>query len=97
MDGYPPAFVAHNVPLVVISGLGSTHDQVRAHENGIRISSELPLVESEDAEALLKHFKTGDASDLAWNGREHSGRNKLRVKSVGRVAAQSSLSLGINN
>ncbi|KAH6678509.1 Gryzun, putative trafficking through golgi-domain-containing protein [Halenospora varia] len=84
MDGYPPAFVAHNVPLVVISGLGSTHDQVRAHENGIRISSELPLVKSEDAEALLKHFKTGDASDLAWNGREHSGRNKLRVKSVGR-------------
>ncbi|KAF4634060.1 hypothetical protein G7Y89_g4066 [Cudoniella acicularis] len=84
MDGYPPAYVAHNVPLVVISGLGSTDEKSRTNGNGIRITSELPPVESEDASTLLRFFQENDAGSLAWNSREHSGRNKLRAKSVGR-------------
>ncbi|OWP03826.1 hypothetical protein B2J93_2671 [Marssonina coronariae] len=85
MDGYAPAYVTHNIPLLVVSGLGpgpGTEEEIK--KNGSRIASELPPVESDDAVSLLRHFKDADASDLAWNAREHSGRNKFRVKTVGR-------------
>jgi len=84
MDGYPPAYVAHNLPLLVVSGLGSAQEEP-ASKNGTRITSEVPSVETEDAETLLRHLKQSDASNLPWNGREHTGRNKFRVKAVGRV------------
>ena len=85
MDGYAPAYVAHNLPYLIVSGLGSHESEAPRKDGGIRIASEIPSVESEDAIALLKHFRDSDASSLPWNGREHSGRNKFRVKTVGRV------------
>lgn len=87
MDGYAPAYVAHNVPLLVVSGL-SSHlvEETRQTDAGIRLSSEIPPVQSEDATVLLRHFKDNDASDLAWNAQEYSGRNRFRVKVIGRVA-----------
>jgi len=84
MDGYPPAYIAHNLPLLIVSGLGSVQE-TSASKSGTRITSEIPPVDTEDAERLLRHFKRSDASDLSWNGREHIGRNKFRVKVVGRV------------
>ncbi|TVY18166.1 Trafficking protein particle complex subunit 11 [Lachnellula arida] len=83
MDGYPPAYIAHNLPLLIVSGLGSVQE-TSASKSGTRITSEIPPVDTEDAERLLRHFKRSDASDLSWNGREHTGRNKFRVKVVGR-------------
>jgi hypothetical protein len=92
MDGYAPAYVAHNIPLLVVSGLGSQPNENLILENGaIRIASEIPPVESEDAQVLLRHFKDSDAENLAWNAREHSGRNKFRVKIVGRVVSADSV------
>lgn len=88
MDGYAPAYVAHNIPLLVVSGLGPGTEGNTRLKDGSRIASEVPPIESDDALALLRHFKDKDASDLAWNAREHSGRNKFRVKIVGRVATQ---------
>jgi hypothetical protein len=86
MDGYPPAYVAHNVPLLMVSGLGSApQNQATLDVEGVRISSDVPPVESEDAQALLRHFQDSDAEGLAWNGREYNGRNKFSVKIVGRV------------
>lgn len=86
MDGYAPAFVAHNVPLLFISGLGSrSQEHARSKDGGLRIASDIPSVDSEDATTLRKHFEENDASSLAWNAREFSGRNKFRVKTVGRV------------
>jgi trafficking protein particle complex subunit 11 len=84
MDGYPPAYVAHNLPLLIVSGLGSAQDEP-ASKDGILISSEIPSVETEDAETLLRHLKQSNASNMQWNGREHTGRNKFRVQAVGRV------------
>jgi hypothetical protein len=86
MDGYAPAYVAHNVPLLVVSGLGSAQqDRADLSIEGVRIASEVPPVESEDAQVLLRHFKDSDADGLPWNGREYSGRKKFKVKIVGRV------------
>ena len=92
MDGYASAYVAHNVPLLVVSGLGSApQDKSNAPEGAIRIASEIPPLESEDAQVLLRHFKDSDAGELAWNAREYSGRNKFRVKIVGRVVSADSV------
>lgn len=92
MDGYAPAYVAHNIPLLVVSGLDSApQDKSIAPEGAIRIASEIPPVESEDAQVLLRHFKDSDAGELAWNAREYSGRNKFRVKTVGRVVSADSV------
>lgn len=86
MDGYDPAYVAHNVPYLVISGLGVQEREQIRKDGGARIVSEIPIVESEDARTLLQHFMDNDASALAWNGKEHTGRNKFKIKAVGRVA-----------
>lgn len=85
MDGYGPACVAHNVPLLVISGLGQHSKEAIRKDGGVRIASEIPVVESDDAATLLKHFRESDATNLPWNGREHSARNKFKIKIVGRV------------
>jgi hypothetical protein len=88
MDGYAPAYVAHNVPLLVVSGLGTqSQDKSKVLGSAIQIVSEIPPVESEDGHILLRHFKDSDGGDLAWNAREYSGRNKFRVKAVGRVVS----------
>jgi hypothetical protein len=83
-DGYTPAFVAHNLPFIVISGLGSIDGEENGHL-GVQINSEIPPVDSEDGRTLLRHFREGNANDLAWNGREHVGRNKFKIRVVGRV------------
>ena len=92
MDGYAPAYVAHNVPYLVVSGLGGAprnHADLLPAE-GVRIASDVPPVESEDAEAIIKNLKDADAEGLAWNGRASAGRNKFKVKIVGRVVQQPS-------
>ncbi|CAG8950641.1 hypothetical protein HYFRA_00002850 [Hymenoscyphus fraxineus] len=83
MDGYAPAFVAHNLPLLVVSGL-VVHDEAELENDGVPIASEIPPVDSEEARTLLRHFQDSDGTDLAWNGSEHADRNKFRVKTIGR-------------
>jgi len=65
--------------------------------SGTQLTSEIPVVESADARVLLGHFRSSDARGLAWNSREHNGRNKFRVKTVGRViqTAQAFLSSSV--
>ncbi|KAJ9668593.1 hypothetical protein H2201_001235 [Coniosporium apollinis] len=94
MDAYPPDYVAHNLPLVVLSGLG---DESRLQdsgpvykllqENGTPIDSEIPTVTGERAEQLLQEFFKTDASDAPWNSRPVKSRGNLsgfRVRAVGR-------------
>lgn len=85
MDGYAPAYVAHNIPLLVVSGLGAHAEEYTKLPNGPRIASEIAPVETEDAATLRRHFEQSDGSKLAWNSREYGGRNRFRVKIVGRV------------
>jgi hypothetical protein len=87
MDGYAPAYVAHNIPFLVVSGLGTPpQDATKTNGPGIRLGSELPLVNTGDARILLSHFKERDGTGLAWNSRTHTGRDKFRIKLIGRVA-----------
>lgn len=86
MDGYKLAYVAHNVPLLVVSGLGAPSQvTAREDEEGYRISSEVAPLDTEDSHKLLRYFRKSDAEGLPWNGREHTGRNKFKIKLIGRV------------
>lgn len=90
MDGYPYEYVAHNLPLVILSGLGDDvspelYQDWAASESGYLVESNTPSVKSDDANVLLKHFQESDARDAPWNGRENQGRSRFKVKVAGRV------------
>ena len=86
MDGYEPAYVAHNVPFMVVSGLESSpSSDGEAEGHAFRIASNIPCVDNEDAKKLLKLFKDRDGVGLAWNAGEYNGRNKFKISTVGRV------------
>ncbi|EDO00549.1 hypothetical protein SS1G_14419 [Sclerotinia sclerotiorum 1980 UF-70] len=73
MDGYATAWVAHNLPLLVVSGLGADPSltNARLKEGGVLITSDIAPLESEDANYILKYFKANNAENLPWNGSEH--------------------------
>jgi len=86
MDGYEPAYVAHNVPFIVVSGLEASAIIYGDNEGyAFRIASDIPCVDTEDSKVLLKHFRGRDSDGLAWNAREYNGRNKFRIRTVRRV------------
>jgi trafficking protein particle complex subunit 11 len=95
MDAYPPEYTEHNLPLIVLSGLGATHEEEELNpshsllnEGGFPINGHLPLVTGERAEHLLNDFLQADGTDSPWNARAARGNNGLmgfRVKSIGRV------------
>jgi len=91
MDGYSSAYVAHNVPFVVVSGLERIPSDQDLEKPGFRISSDILPVETSESSTLLKHFQERDSEGLAWNGRVHSGRNKFKIKTVGRVFFSNSI------
>ena len=88
MDGYPAHYVAHNLPFIVLFGLGSPSKDTGSYgklesqiersypllqEKGIYISSDLPNVAGA-AEELLATFHDFDARDAAWNNRPGKGQ-----------------------
>lgn len=97
MDGYPPDYVGHNLPFIILFGLGSTEvkppleverDFPLLQEKGIYISSELPSVTGSIADDLLKSFHEFDARDASWNnrpGRGKMGTMGFTYRTVGRV------------
>jgi hypothetical protein len=94
-EGYPDDYVAHNVPLVVLSGLCPTpplDDTTRfplAYKGpGTGIESELPLVVDKRAYLLLEEFRSCEKSDEQWNSKPIKGKSTLlgfKFRAVGRV------------
>ncbi|MCJ1394716.1 hypothetical protein MMC18_007596 [Xylographa bjoerkii] len=97
MDGYPAHYVSHNLPLVILFGLGSTDPKPRdsieeyyplLQEKGIYISSDLPSVSGPAGQELLDSFHGFDAKDAAWNNRPGKGKMGamgFTYRSVGRA------------
>ena len=95
MEAYPKDYIAHNLPLIILSGLGSADEDASQtasypllHENGFRITSDLPPVTGSNAEQLKHSFLDADASNAPWNGRHDKDRlhnTGFRVKEAGRV------------
>ncbi|MCJ1284797.1 hypothetical protein MMC26_004133 [Xylographa opegraphella] len=97
MDGYPAHYVSHNLPLVILFGLGSTDPKPRDNieeqypllqEKGIYISSDLPSVTGSAGQELLDCFHSFDAKDAAWNnrpGKAKMGAMGFTYRNVGRA------------
>jgi hypothetical protein len=96
MDAYPPEYVQHNLPFIVLSGLGTTNEReppppvhnVLAGRGATSISSEIPPVGGDRANILLQDFLSADATNAPWNARAPTRRglaHGLRIRAVGRV------------
>ena len=95
MDGYPKHYTSLNVPLIVLSGLGTATANDGAEiryplfqEKGVRISSESPSVSGPEVDELSACFKDFDARDAAWNHRPSKGKMgtmSFTYRYVGRV------------
>lgn len=94
MEAYPPPYVEHNLPLILLSGLGDRRDKAHVHsealqqESGTRVVASSPECGGERAQQLLNQFLDLDGSDLAWNSAAlpgPTGSLKYRMKTSGRV------------
>ncbi|KAF2704509.1 hypothetical protein K504DRAFT_389801 [Pleomassaria siparia CBS 279.74] len=95
MDAYPPDYVQHNLPFIVLSGLDTKQDleplapvqHVLPGRAITTISSEIPSVTSPRAAQLLQEFLSADGSDAPWSGRGLNRRGNMpgfRIRTVGR-------------
>jgi solute carrier family 25 protein 38 len=97
MDAYPPAYVEHNLPLVVLSGLVRNAElqppppvqQLLPGRAITTVSSDAPLVTGQRAEQLLQEFLAADGTNAPWSPRSASaaakGSHGFRLRVVGRV------------
>lgn len=99
MDAYPPELVAHETPLLLVSGLGAPelyadlesdarYSYPLLAENGTRVASTVPPVTTPAGELLLGQFLKADSSGI-WAGRTaeklKSQTPAWRIRAVGRV------------
>lgn len=96
MDAYPPLYTEHNLPLVLLSGLGEKEDAGHQpdrprQESGARINGDSPESQTELAGRLLDELLTLDGSNHAWNSAALPGPSsgiKYKTKTIGRVGMQ---------
>src|SRR6266699_4019392 len=90
MDEYPTHSLDHSIPLLVTLGLPSSPGEQPAlvpdlTGEAILLRSELPAVEGEQGQELLRYIRSRDASSLPWNSRDATTKYRLKVKAAGRV------------
>ncbi|KAI1810516.1 Gryzun, putative trafficking through golgi-domain-containing protein [Poronia punctata] len=89
MDGYPSGSLDHNVPLLVVSGLGTNAnkpliDDPELRERGILVRSELPPIDTREAKVILRSIQDADASSLPWKPRDSTKKYRFRIRTIGR-------------
>ncbi|GKT57837.1 glutathione transferase omega-1 [Colletotrichum tofieldiae] len=89
MDGYPVGSLDHNIPHIVLAGLSSGPARnlplnAELRDQALLLRSELPSIESRDAEALRDYIVRQDGRNHPWNGRDSGKPYKLRVTVAGR-------------
>ncbi|KAI5866212.1 Gryzun, putative trafficking through golgi-domain-containing protein [Durotheca rogersii] len=91
MDDYPAGSLDHNVPFLVVSGLGAapTKPPLADHdprEHGTLIRSELPSIDSREARTILRYIQEKDAAGLPWNSDsgDTSKKYKFKIRAIGR-------------
>ena len=96
MEAYPPDYVSHNLPFIVLSGLATSKEletlppvhHVLPGRVVTTIDSDTPPVTGDRADELLKEFLNADGTNAPWHGRDFSRRgltHGFRIRSVGRV------------
>ena len=90
MDAYPPDYVAHNYPLVLLSGLREPTEDSGPRINGPVVESHQPLVTDERKHLLLQGFLSLQGNPSAPVSRPKNGSIGYRFRVVGRVRLSSS-------
>lgn len=97
MEAFPEDYVAHNLPLILLSGIGpdekasldsSERSRTLLQEGGFRIRTEVPPLTDRLADDLLGSFLGFDATNDGFNSKTLSPRGNLgvfKIKRVGRV------------
>ncbi len=97
MEAFPDDYVAHNLPLIVLSGIG--HDEQAASEStecsrhllqegGFRVRTNIPPLTDPAAEILLQTFLRFDSTSDSSNNKSLSASDSpgaFKIKRVGRV------------
>lgn len=90
MEAYPPDYVQHNLPLVLVSGFGELDNDGSPpgrQEYGARISTQSPECLSDQAKRLLQGLRALDGTGCAWNSTAlpgSTGSVRYQIKTVGR-------------
>ncbi|KAI0204569.1 Gryzun, putative trafficking through golgi-domain-containing protein [Astrocystis sublimbata] len=89
MDAYPPGTLDHNVPFLIVSGLGTTPAKglpldKELRERGILVRSELPPIDTREARVILRLIQEADASNRPWRPRDGAKRHSFRITPIGR-------------
>jgi hypothetical protein len=101
MEDYPSDYVAHNLPLILLSGLAGDDGQDQQQstalqpenypglpQDAVQIFSDFPVLTDSTATAVLQALLAHDASHTTWSGKGDKGKSptaRFRVRRVGRV------------
>lgn len=97
MEDFPTEYRVHNLPLVLLSGLGQPENagnniqQPPRQESGTRLAFASPECKGQKAKLLLQQFSKHDGSDRAWNAGSlpgPQGNMKYCMKPIGRVGTR---------
>ena len=106
MEAYPAQYTEHNLPLVLLSGLGErlsdsgNEASIPRRESGTKLACNSPECEGERATGLLQHFHRLDGRDAPWNSQALSGPAgalKYYMKAIRRVGTAIAKALGLRN
>ena len=97
MEAFSEDYVRHNLPLILLSGIGRSEEAVvdprerssnLLQEGGFRIRTDIPPLTDPAAENVLRAFLAFNSASDAHNGRSTSpkgGPGAFKIKKVGRV------------
>ena len=97
MEAFPEDYVAHNLPLILLSGLGQDDQSALEstgrsrnllQEGGFRIRTDVQSLTDPTSENLLQAFLGFDSTSHRVNSRKVSERDSpgaFKIKRVGRV------------
>lgn len=97
MEAFPEDYVAHNLPLLVLSGIGQDEDGPSTssdnstkllQEGGFRIRTNTPPLTGRTSLSLLRAFLAFDGTDASKTRkllREKDSLGPFKIRRVGRV------------
>jgi trafficking protein particle complex subunit 11 len=97
MEAFPEDYIAHNIPLILLSGIGHDEQAVSEstersrrllQEGGFTIRTDVPCLTDPASRILLDAFLFFDLTSDGFSGRSASARDSpgvFKIKRVGRV------------
>jgi hypothetical protein len=90
MDAFGNDFIAHNLPLLFISGLKTSANdhgapqRQESQEGGFRVKTDLPVLDTDLATVVRDVISSHDGSTAPW-GPSSAQARLFAIRNVGRV------------